>query len=236
MPRGDGDGSCLGGWLKNSFIDFPGTVATVLFFRGCNLRCPYCHNPDLVNGTAQQLPFEEVYTFCEKRKGRINGVVLSGGEPTLHKKALPVIVRRLREIGMKIKLDTNGLLPATIIETAPDYLAFDLKTDPSRYGELGWQGSDCRQNLERSLAIVKYMKNNAEVRITVARPFVGDTDIETFLPMLQGVKNVYLQPFRNSGNLLDPSFGAEGSVDRESIERFRERLLTVVDRCTVRGE
>ncbi|MBN1575880.1 MAG: anaerobic ribonucleoside-triphosphate reductase activating protein [Chitinispirillaceae bacterium] len=233
MPGGDRAG--IGGWLKYSFIDFPGTVSTVLFFRGCNLRCPYCHNPALVNGTTEPVKLDEVAAYLVRRRGIIEGAVLSGGEPTLQRE-LPEVAERLRRLGMKIKLDTNGLLPDMITATAPDYLALDLKTTPSRYGELGWQGGACEEAIGQSLAIVKSMGKSAEVRVTMAAPFVGEAEIEVFMTMLQGVRTVYLQPFRVSGELLDPGFAARGHVAIETIHRFRDRLAGVVGRCVVRGE
>ncbi len=234
MPGGDCAG--IGGWLKHSFIDYPGTMATVLFFRGCNLRCPYCHNPALVNGTTDPVELDDVIAYLERRKGIIEGVVLSGGEPTLHRDTLPQVTRRLRECGVKIKLDTNGLLPDMISIIAPDYCALDLKTLPSRYGELGWRGGECDGRLEQSLSIVKSMEDRAEVRITVAAPFVGDAEIEAFAALLQGVNVVYLQPFRDRGDLLEPAFGSGGHVAIETIRCFRDRLAEVVGRCGIRGE
>ncbi|HAJ80497.1 MAG TPA: anaerobic ribonucleoside-triphosphate reductase activating protein, partial [Fibrobacteres bacterium] len=104
------------GWLKNSFIDFPGTVSTVLFFSGCNLRCPYCHNPQIVtNAFLPQIPLQEILDFFQHRKGLINGVVLSGGEPAMHETAQS-IAAHARSMEYTVKLDTNGLLPEKIKE------------------------------------------------------------------------------------------------------------------------
>jgi pyruvate formate lyase activating enzyme len=234
MPGGDCHG--IGAWLKHSFIDFPGTVATVLFFHGCNLRCPYCHNPALVRGITEPVDLDEVVSYCKRRTGIIEGVVLSGGEPTLHTGALPLVAKRLRSLGLKIKLDTNGLLPAMIETLLPDYLALDMKTLPSRYDELGWRsGPACEEAIGRSLAIVKSMGDDAEVRITVAAPFIGDAEIEAFMSMLQGVRRVFLQPLRDSGNLLDPAFAGRGQVPMETIRRFRDRLAGAVEKCGIRG-
>ncbi|MBN1308074.1 MAG: anaerobic ribonucleoside-triphosphate reductase activating protein [Chitinispirillaceae bacterium] len=234
MPAGDSAG--IGGWLKHSFIDFPATVSTVLFFRGCNLRCPYCHNPLLVNGTAGPIAFDEVVSYLERRRGIIDGAVLSGGEPTLHREMLPFVADRIRSLGLKIKLDTNGLLPGMIDNLSPDYLALDLKTLPSRYGELGWRGgADCEAAILRSLSIVRSMGRNAEVRITMAAPFIREIEIEAFMTMLQGVRVVYMQPFRVSGELLDPKFADRGYMAPETIRRFRDRLAVAVERCEVRG-
>ena len=115
-----------------------------------------------------------------------------------------------------------------IIAAAPDYLALDLKTLPERYGELGWRGSDCAEAIAKSLAIVKSMGSDAEVRITVAASFVGDAEIEAFLPLLQGVRKVYLQPFRDSHDLLDPSFAKRGHVAMEKIRHWRDQLAGLV--------
>jgi pyruvate formate lyase activating enzyme len=235
MQKGTGR---IGGWLKHSFIDFPGTVSTVLFFCGCNLRCPYCHNPSLVyaDDTAGVVDFGEVQSYLERRSGIIEGVVFSGGEPTLQRDALLSIAERVRALGLKIKLDTNGLKPEVIAALAPDYLALDLKTHPARYGELGCRGETGTAALETSLMMVKAMREHAEVRVTAAAPYVGEPEIESFLTMLEGVHTVWLQPVRTAGGLLDPSFGSEGAVPPETLQRWRDRLSGVAVRCGIRGE
>lgn len=126
----------ISGWQKTSFIDYPGTVSTVLFFEGCNLRCPYCHNPDIVLRKNPQLSWTEIKSHLSSRKGLIEGVVLTGGEPTLHS-CLPQIVNELRDDGFLIKIDTNGANPDMIAQCKPDYLALDFKTIPQRYELFG---------------------------------------------------------------------------------------------------
>lgn len=233
MPDGIDAGIC--GWLKNSFIDFPGTVATVLFFKGCNLRCPYCHNPDLVRGTLPEVNFNEVTCWLEKRKGIIEGVVVSGGEPTLHETSLRMVVDRLRGMGMKIKLDTNGLNPSAIRNVSPDYCAMDLKTLPGRYGELGWRGAIPEKQLEESLSIVKSMGENGEVRITVAAPFISPGVIDRFKEMLEGFSRVFLQPVAVRQPLLDHERGPGMVISPEMVTAFREKLAEAVGRCEIRG-
>lgn len=224
---------CISGWLKNSFIDFPGTVSTVLFFQGCNLRCPFCHNAALVTGAPTPVDHEEIFEFLKRRRGLIDGVVLSGGEPTIHGEDLVTFTERIRSTGVKIKLDTNGLLPGMIPRVNPDYLAVDLKTLPDRYGELGWKGGDPSEMLATSLDIVRSMGNNAEVRITAASPFIDDAAIEAFLPLLDGIEKVFLQPFVDKGSCIDAS--TVFPVDGETLERYRERIAGVVKVCVVRG-
>ena len=226
---------CIGGWLKHSFIDFPRTVSAVLFFRGCNLRCPYCHNPELALGTTETVFFEEILSHLRKRSGIIEGVVLSGGEPTLHSKALPAIVRELRSLGLAIKLDTNGLLPEMITTVAPDYCALDLKTVPLRYHELGDVTRSGEHPLYRSLDIIRAMGSRGEVRITVAEPFVDEKAIGVFAELLRGVEKVFLQPFKWSADLLDGHFGEQHAVPAETLKRYRDRLAETVLSCSIRG-
>ena len=127
----------IGGVQKNSFIDFPGTVSAVLFYNGCNLRCPYCHNPSLARGTETHgINAEEVNSFLEKRFGLLEGVAITGGEPTLYA-TLPALINHLRDtIGYKVKLDSNGLKPEVLENVTVDYLAIDFKTSPQRYSTL----------------------------------------------------------------------------------------------------
>jgi pyruvate formate lyase activating enzyme len=234
MSFGDDAGIC--GWLKNSFIDYPGTVSTVLFFRGCNLRCPYCHNPDLVYGRLPAVSADEVVSWLEKRAGLVEGVVLSGGEPSLHQNTLSALIDRLRGLGMKIKLDTNGLIPAAIRMVAPDYCAMDLKTLPENYGELGWPRKDSPAPLlEESLSIVRSMGENAEVRITVAAPFINNGVIDRFTEILEGFSTVYLQPLELRQPVLEPKSAPDMVVSSEKTEAFRKKLAKVVGRCEIRG-
>ncbi|MBN1758998.1 MAG: anaerobic ribonucleoside-triphosphate reductase activating protein [Chitinispirillaceae bacterium] len=231
-----GKGYGIGGWIKHSFIDFPGTVSTVLFFNGCNLRCPYCHNPELVRGSQTSVNFDEIIAYLRRRPGIIEGVVLSGGEPTLHGSALLDIVRELRTLGLTVKLDTNGLLPEMITAIAPDYCALDLKTSPSRYPELGCNIQPEQLPLLRSLDIIRAMGNRAEVRITVARPFIDNAVIEEFTVLLSGMENVFLQPLRTTKPLLDPDFDTRNSISAETIQQYRSQLATVVKSCIIRGD
>jgi pyruvate formate lyase activating enzyme len=127
---------------KTSLVDYPGKVASVIFFQGCNLRCPWCYNGELVLGTAQGLiTLDEAFVHIEKRRLVLGGVVLSGGEPTLQKE-LGAIIQRLIALGLAVKLDTNGLLPdklETILgspKTRPQFIAMDVKTAPERYARL----------------------------------------------------------------------------------------------------
>ena len=132
----------LAGLQKNSLIDYPGKASCVLFLFGCNFDCPYCHNPDLVRGGLSchaSLDEKTVYEFLERRKGLLDGVVISGGEPTLDKD-LVFLCEKIKQIGYPLKLDTNGSQPQVIKrliqEGLIDYIAMDIKTDPLHYSPL----------------------------------------------------------------------------------------------------
>ena len=228
------DGITIVGWTKHSFIDFPGTISMVLFFRGCNMRCPFCHNPGVVLGEHAPIDFDDIKAHIRKRQDVIEGVVLSGGEPTLHT-GLPELVRELHAISMSVKLDTNGLLPEMIEACRPDYLALDIKTHPSNYQNLGCTCGDAAARLALSIAIVKAMGENAEVRIPVVPGFIDESVIESLSGMLTDVSKVLLQPFQHDAVLLDPSLAGLEPYTMEKMEKFRIMLEPYVGTCVIRG-
>jgi pyruvate formate lyase activating enzyme len=224
------------GWAKNSFIDFPGTVSTVLFFSGCNLRCPYCHNPCIVRNTSpEEIPYAMIREFLEKRKGVIEGVVLSGGEPTTHPELLE-IVKDIGSLGFLIKLDTNGLRPGVIRAVAPDYLALDIKTLPDKYVPfLKSPYADTPERLALSIAIAQSLEEKAEFRITAAPGIIDRMVITKLAPMLQGARKVFLQPMQTRVELLDPEMKDKAPITLKELAEYREILLQFVDKCEIRG-
>jgi len=226
----------LAAWQRNSFIDFPGTVSTVLFYSGCNLRCPYCHNPAIALGQLHEAPPEaEIRSFLEKRAGDIGGVVFSGGEPSLHD-SIPALAADIRKLGYRIKLDTNGLRPEFIARLAPDYLAVDLKTDPASYRTLLQSPyEDTQERLVRSLDAVRSMGAQAEVRVTAAPGIVDETAVERMAGMVAGVARVILQPLRTRTALLSPEFNGVRPFTADRMARLRDILATSCVECVIRG-
>jgi pyruvate formate lyase activating enzyme len=155
---------------KTSLIDYPGKISTVLFFPGCNLRCPWCHNPELVQGQIENgIPLDEVFRFLEKRKTVIEAVVLSGGEATLYH-ALPELISSIKKLNLLVKLDTNGTQPEMLMKlfqnhaTKPDYIALDIKLPPERYIELiKHQSKDPSNNCSESRDFCKLLKKSADL-------------------------------------------------------------------------
>ena len=142
----------IGGLQKVTLLDFPGKVACTVFLTGCNLRCPYCHNPDLVltKDNGKYISEKEFFEFLLSRKGKLDGVCITGGEPTLYP-SLPDLIRRIREMGFLVKLDSNGTAPEILKpllrEKLLDYVAIDIKNAPSRYA--GTCGADVIEQVKK---------------------------------------------------------------------------------------
>ena len=151
----------FGGLQKNSLIDYPGKVSCVIFMTGCNFNCPFCHNPSLVKGDMEcpaSLKGAGLYEFLESRKSFLDSVVISGGEPTLQKN-LVKLCETIKKLGYSIKLDTNGSRPEElkrlIKEGLIDYIAMDIKTDPSNYKQLVWNGCNPEDILSSIVTIME---------------------------------------------------------------------------------
>ncbi|MBS7647886.1 anaerobic ribonucleoside-triphosphate reductase activating protein [Candidatus Bathyarchaeota archaeon] len=182
------------GLQKTSLIDYPNRVAAVLFTPGCNLRCPYCYNWRIV--VNPQPPFlneETALQILEERKKYVDAVVITGGEPTIHKE-LPRFLKRLKERGFAVKLDTNGLNPTVLEECLPyvDYVALDFKTSPEKYRLLGAKETEA---FLRTVEILKSGKVEYEFRTTVVPKIVEATDITRMGEIAKGAENYALQQF-----------------------------------------
>lgn len=228
----------LKGWVRTSLIDYPGHIACVLFSGGCNLRCPPCHNADLVlrPGELPSLPEEEVFSFLSRRAGRIDGVVLTGGEPTLQPDLLPFL-RRLRALPLEIKLDTNGFRPDVLNDALEaglvDYVAMDIKAPPEKYGLLaGRPGLDLAP-LHASIALLRRSNLPHEFRTTVVPGLLTEEDIAAIARWIEGATRYVLQQFRPIGT-LDPALS---EATPYPAQRLREmaRLAQRWAQAEVRG-
>jgi pyruvate formate lyase activating enzyme len=198
----------FGGIQKSTLIDYPGKVACVLFFSGCNFHCPYCHNPELAKGMAlEQWPEQTAYDFLEERKGFLEGVVISGGEPSLHPDLIRVC-QTVRQMGYPIKLDTNGSCPNVLEELISrglvDYVAMDIKTIPENYPQ--YIQKDCNTDaIISSIRLIKTSGLSHEFRTTCIRPLIDKHIVERICGMIQGADLYVLQRFRLS-HVLNPDF------------------------------
>lgn len=209
------------GLLPLTLLDFPQEVAATLFTYGCNLRCPYCHNANLVVGGAPEdfLPRGEVLAYLEKRRKVLSGVCLTGGEPLMHPD-LRVLIREIRTRGYKVKLDTNGGFPdrlrALLEEGLLDYVALDVKMAPERYVELGGRPEESERLLE-SIAILSKAETRVEFRTTVVPGLVDMGEVGRIVALLPAGARYSLAAFRG-GSTLDPSYAEVTSPSLEELE------------------
>lgn len=212
---------------RTSLVDYPGKVSAVIFFPGCNLRCPWCHNAALVDPAESDeaealIDIDEALAFLRKRRSVLGGVVLSGGEPLL-RADLGGMVERVRELGLHVKIDTNGTLPDRLEallsrpETTPDYVAVDLKLAPERYPELG--GIDAGAALKRCAEALRSSDVDLEFR-SVALPggAFTEADLRELAPLAQN-DPWFFAPFA-PGSCLDrrwDSYPPTGRTDAEAL-------------------
>jgi pyruvate formate lyase activating enzyme len=230
----------FGGIQKNSLIDYPGKVSCVLFLSGCNFACPYCHNPDLVRGArppAGRIRLESVLEFLENRRGLLEGVVISGGEPTLES-SLSEICRRIKVLGYPVKLDTNGSRPHTLARLFDsgciDYVAMDIKAPPTLYTPAISPG-EVAAEIEKSIRLIMSSGVDYEFRTTCVRPFAGPETIGDIARSIRGARKYVLQKF-NPATVLDPDFfkGHPLQPDASQLEKIRTKIAPLVEVCTIR--
>ena len=217
------------GLQKTTLLDYPGRVAALLFTAGCNFRCPYCHNPELVTGGTPDnfLDFEEILSFLTKRRSVLGGVAISGGEPLLQPE-LPQAVSAIRELGLSVKLDTNGSLPEALETVKPDFIAMDIKTSFSRYRRLLPEWADAKDLGNRMLESIKYILKSGtphEFRTTMVPGIVGPEDFDAILPLCQGAHSWVLSGFRN-GVTLDHAYRQLSPYPERVLNETARRIET----------
>ena len=224
----------LRGWIRTSLIDFPDHIATVLFTGGCNFRCPMCHNADLVLRPSQAPAVEprDVWDFLARRRGMIDGIVLTGGEPTMHPELIPIL-QQARDRGLRVKLDTNGYLPDVLSELIAgklvDYVAMDVKAPPEKYAQLaGVPGLDVTR-IKASMAALRLSNIAYEFRTTVAPGLLDEEDITRIARWIAGAPTYALQQFRPQGT-LDPALENGAPLSHGSLSKDGRRRRSV-GRC-----
>ena len=225
------------GFQKTTLLDYPGHVATTVFTGGCNFRCPFCHNGDLVLHP-QELPActeAEIFAHLKKRQGILDGVCITGGEPTLQPD-LVAFIREVRALGYDIKLDTNGYRPDVLAQLCEqgliDYVAMDIKHSPAKYNTIC---NIANFQLEHILSAVEFLKSGVvpyEFRTTLIQELHTPEDITAIGEWLSGSKAYFLQAYKDSDSVIQSGFH---TPDRDTLLQFVELLKPYVPAVQLRG-
>lgn len=228
----------IAGLQKLTLLDYPGHVACTVFTGGCNMRCPFCHNASLVlpEKLCAQYSEEDILSFLKKRQGVLEGVAITGGEPLLHKD-IGAFLEKIRSLGYKIKLDTNGSFPQRLEEIISqglvDRVAMDIKNSPALYAKtIGLQRFDLKP-IEESIAILMQGSIDYEFRTTVVKGLHTEESLKDTALWISGAKEYYLQQYKDSGSVLK----AEGldSFSDEEMKALRDYVAAVLPVVSLRG-
>jgi len=228
----------VSGLERSSLLDYPGKISAIIFTHGCNLRCPYCHNPELViEGFNKDGSFSEkdILSFLESRKGKLDALVITGGEPLVQSNLLPFI-KKVKEMGFLIKLDTNGTFPDRLkdfIETGLiDYIAMDVKYPKVEYVKNSMI-PEIAKKIERSIKIIMDSGLDYEFRTTYVKPLHSLESAEGIGQMIKGAKNYYIQNFR-PGKTIDPTLTKENSFTTKELEQIKKIIEKYVEDVQIR--
>ena len=225
------------GLQKMTLLDYPGRVACTVFLGGCDFRCPFCHNFNLVEGPLPEAISEgEFFAFLAKRRGLLDGVAITGGEPCL-RRDLPEFAARIREAGFPVKLDTNGyqpqMLQRLLDEGLVDYVAMDVKNSPAKYARTAGLPEVDVERIGRSIELLKRAQVPCEFRTTVVRELHDAADFEEMGSWISGAERYFLQPFVSRDAVPDRSLSAP---DADDMRLFADIAARYVEHVEVRGQ
>ena len=224
------------GLNKTTLLDYPEHVAATVFTGGCNFRCPFCHNMDLVLGEVEPaLSTEDFFAFLEKRKGILDGVCITGGEPTLQKD-LPDFIRGIRDKGYLVKLDTNGYRPKVLEELLRenllDYVAMDIKSSVENYPRVTGMADLDVTGIQESVSLLKSAGIPYEFRTTVVKGLHRIDEFDEIERWLQGAEAYFLQAFRENEKVPDKSLSSFSEAEMREMKQLAERYI---ERVELRG-
>ena len=225
------------GLQKLTLLDFPERIACTVFISGCNLRCPFCHNASLVvtNSQEDHISEDELISFLQSRRGLLDGVCITGGEPTIYGDELRELIQKIRGLGFAVKLDTNGTNPSLLTELINegmlDYVAMDIKNSPENYTKT-CGGIDVLAKAQESVKILMNSDVEFEFRTTVCHPLHTTEDIRQIGAWLKGTKKYFIQQFVDSGNLIGSGMTP---LSESEMEEMRQAVLPWIPNAQVRG-
>lgn len=225
----------IGGLQKTSLIDFPEKISAIIFTQGCNFRCGYCHNPELLNRADAKYSEEEIFEFLKSRVGKLDGVVITGGEPTLQKD-LKNFIEKIKDMGFCVKLDTNGTNPEMLEDLIKsnllDYVAMDIKSSVINYEKTVSVNVNI-DNIKKSINLLKNSDIKYEFRTTVLKNLISKEDFEQIGKEIEGAKKYYLQKFVST-KIYDENLKDEQNYSDEEFENIAQDLRKSVEFVGIR--
>jgi pyruvate formate lyase activating enzyme len=227
----------IGGFQKTSLLDYPERISAIIWTMGCNFRCPFCYNKQIVLGDAEEMPEKEILSFLEKRKGLLEGLVITGGEPLLQED-IAAFTEKVKKLGYPVKIDTNGTYPEKLKELIDkklvDYVAMDVKAPKNKYNQLTGVKTDISK-IEKSIEIIKADAPDYEFRTTFAPELLKKEDIIEIAKWLDGAKLFYLQQFKNNSPLMSSKLDNVVPYSKEYLNETLNEIKPFFKNCCVRG-
>ena len=227
----------IGGFQKTSLLDYPDRISAIVWTSGCNFRCPFCYNKNLALATAELFPEEEILSFLSKRKGLLEGVVISGGEPLLHDDIID-FVKKIKDLRLLVKIDTNGTFPERINELLQkqlvDYIAMDVKAPKNKYTQLTGVKTDLSK-IEASIDLLKTKAPAYEFKTTFIPGLLTKEDIIEIAQWLKGADAYFLQQFKVIKPLVSSNLETVIPYPRDYVHETLAAIKPFFKRCTVRG-
>jgi len=227
----------IGGFQKTSLLDYPDRISAIVWTNGCNFRCPFCYNPSLALGKSNVFPEEEILSFLSKRKGLVEGVVVTGGEPFMQDD-LPVFLTKIKSLGFLVKVDTNGSYPeklkALIENQLVDYVAMDVKAPKEKYPQLAGVAVDVSQ-ISVSIDLIRQKVPQYEFRTTFVPKLLVKEDIVAIAQWLQGADRYYLQQFKKMTPVLSKNLDQMAPYPKEYFQETLAAIQPFFKQCSIRG-
>ncbi len=227
----------IAGLQKTTLLDYPGKIAATVFMGGCNFRCPFCHNASFVlnAGKTENIPEEAFFQFLAERRGLLDGVCVSGGEPLLQNE-ISGFLSRIKDLGFLVKLDTNGSFPLKLRELVDgglvDYVAMDIKNSPAGYAKTAGTAAGILPAVSESVGFLLADPVEYEFRTTVVKDFHNVEDFHAIGKWIRGAKRYFLQHFADSGDLIRPGLCG---VEKAELEAFADIVREYVPSVQIRG-
>ncbi len=227
----------IGGFQKTSLLDYPDRISAIVWTVGCNFKCPFCYNKNLVDGNVELIPEDEILSFLKKRKGMLEALSISGGEPFLQKD-IADFTAKVKKLGYLVKIDTNGMYPEKLKELIDnklvDYIAMDVKAPKDKYNTLAGVKVDI-SNIEKSIDIIKKSAPDYEFKTTFVPDLLKKEDIIKIAKWLEGSETYFLQQFKANTPLISSALEKITPYPKEYIVETFEEIKPYFKKCETRG-